>query len=242
MEQKTPEQNQPKPEVVQLGQKFQLFKPERTSFNKNDGKVKTGIALHIEGLPMLRFELELSPSDKIDPYPVGLTFFPSDPEKGYTVTNEDFDPGTRTEKEDAIKDQPLSPHSLKYLNFVCSFIDRGDSEKEQGDPEFYIQVKRSSIGFRRIFKPKIMETLKRLRFLVLSPKASFEGEPDEGELNVGSIYFTKFYPFDTGPLPKIHEFGSEGIDVSFPTNIEDVQKVNGTFVLAPEELEETQKQ
>lgn len=222
MEQKNAEQNQPKLEVIREEQKFQLFKPERTLPRKK-GRYETRIGLVLEGLPVLGIGLRLVPNDKAYPYPVELSFSLSEPEKGYIITNEDLNPAKRAEKVDMIKNKPLSPHSLEYLDFITRLDNR------EGDPNLY-----SSYG---TFKPEVMEILKRLRFRILSPKAFFEAKPDESEIDVGEISFFDFYPVDAGPLPtsgKGGTEGSEGIDIAFPINFEDIQKINGVFFIEDE--------
>lgn len=90
-----PEQRSPQERVVKINEEFQLFGPDLSFYQDSPYNAYSHLELQLkEGLPIkdLGVVLGFWPCFAVD------TVTPLDPESGYSITNEDFDPRTRAQK------------------------------------------------------------------------------------------------------------------------------------------------
>lgn len=232
-------ENQPqKLEIVKLGEEFQLFNPNRTEVTdegvSDKGLSNRTIGLKAGELPTLNFVFRLRPHYGVEP--IASRFYPFDPEKGYKVTNEDYDPRKRAIKasrifRDYVKEEYATPkktYGQRYLDFWASLY--------VSDPSLRLYPNDKE---RFNFKPEIQKKIEKLRLHLFFPNLSFEGKPDPEYMKKGIPLFDIFYPLDSPPLPtspslreEWYSSPHEGLSVSFPmNNPEYSQSVNGMFVM-----------
>lgn len=93
-----------------MNEEFQLFGPDLSIDRDSTYKVYSGLELQLkEGLPIkdLGVVLGFWPCFAVD------TITPLDPESGYSITNEDFDPRRRAQKLKELIDSKRSNVSRK---------------------------------------------------------------------------------------------------------------------------------
>lgn len=233
----SPEQREPKspPEVVKLNQEFKLFKADDIVNNpkKKDFDTIGEIALSIEGLPNLEFNLFLSNLEGSPEALLKERLYPPDPEKGYVITNEDFDPKKRLEKIKAIVNSTQDTNrilSSDYLEFGGLTLFGYDVHTGSGNP--YL------VDDKNKFKPEVLKVLNRLHLLLIFPNVTFQSKPEFAE--TGTMSFWEFYPIDSGQLAKAYspevsapDLYLSGLNITFPNNREYIQSVKGMFELDP---------
>ena len=219
-----PEREQPKQEIVKLGQRFQLFESENLipSFYRNEPRgFSYPVSLELSsGNNPISFDIHL---DNISPVlPVWIT--PFNPDMGYQITNEDFDPKSRYTKLARVDRQTPKLKDGFYLFFVS----KGELLKEENP----------------------LEELQRLRVHLFFPSGYYESQPAGNVSEKKYLEFSHFYPADTGPLPQLPEeelilgrirpFKGHLIILpkDFPNDINKLSQVQARFVLADEQPQE----
>lgn len=239
----SPEQRElkPPPKVVQLDQEFQLFNPSRTEPGVQSDKspFHSRVALDTKELlpSMLNFRLGLLRTD-LD---LRTSIYPFNPEKGYTITNEDFDLKEREKKDKELYNEIQRQSALgESLEFTARCL---NSPLQTTDPD-YLAFRPESFYDPELydpetlkFKPNVKKIIERLRLHLIFPNVQLQGLPQVFE--GGDLKFDVFFPLDSGPLAHnpsqttIHDNLFTGVPVLFPNDPKYIEKVQGIFVLDP---------
>jgi hypothetical protein len=216
-----------------VGELFPLFPPQRTEQRAREpgwgfDHVPTflsAVALDTDGLlPMLPVEF-WAIADGAD---MSQAVTPFEPDLGYHVTMEDFDPAAREQKVNAppylgrqFAPIPEAPSSLSaYIT-------------AEGEDLSHLLMDRSTNRVAT-FLPEVAEELSRLQFHVFFPPGlRFAADPEIGNGTV--VYYDAFYPFDTGPLavPEtgVQHLWTHGLQLAVPPDPARLAQVQGRFVL-----------
>lgn len=220
------EQQQPKPKIVQLGQKFHPFDPAENGTDITEGT-------HTLSIPDedLKIPLDIG----IDPSRVSarVAIDPFNPEIGYRIDNEDLNLESRIAKNRRLMHKP--EFAIRYSKTPVVLR---------------IQVMRDVLAKALIKKESRMLTdklseetlglLRKLRARVVSGQTSFEAKPNETSLSLGELELNYFYPVDSGPLPTTEDLANneglyEGFLLIFPNDLEKLKQIQVQLVLAEEE-------
>ncbi len=226
---------QPRPEIVQLGQKFQLFKPEiklptlRGNIEEECGPVAI-LESHI--IPPIPISIFLAGALLRDD-PNTPAFTPLNPNESYHVTNDDSNPVRRLEKIKKFrKENRIIPNAESFFHLAL-----GNGESSRGNIDLYHTISRN----KHIFKEGFLEALGKMRIQLFFPNGSYEAQPKTDYLGRdGVLYFTSFYPLDTGPLPKLPEKDQiagdirlhKGLPLRLPKDTRQLSQIQARFVFA----------
>ncbi len=208
-----------------LGERFSLFPPEETVQQRcADGIMPVFQSLLTldtdDDLPPLPFQLSTS----VWPKPFHDAFTPFEPDAGYHLTREDYDPVIR----------PLLRHHLIHdfsqrdspgHPLVLSVVAQLHSGAWREGPEATMPVGRLFDDYGDI--------LSQLHLLVSVNGMRLAAAPDPHGLQNGDLaYWRDFYPLDLGPLPPAGGPNPDaGLFIALPARWEAVSKLHGRFVL-----------
>lgn len=207
----TPEQNQPDEEaIVELGKQLPLINLDKLVKSELGGhyyRFQLNLGDHLVPF-IVDFTAISNPRKKVD------TFTPFDPESGYIITDEDFDPQKQKEKRDQIKDtidKQLVPFILNILSRSPHYFSH--------DQQALFQKLRLQLSFpapaKNLIRPVIYES--RIGNLALS---------------VGRASFGEFYPRETGPL-SIPDFpgSNPGLSIGLPDDPQKLASIMARFYI-----------
>lgn len=221
MNESTQEQ-QPKPEVVELNQRFQLVRLENlVSTVRPHNSEKRGFSCPVSlelfsGYIPIPFDINFDSDYRIDP----TWIIPLNSDMGYRITNEDFDPKSRYEK---LQKAARQISELKD-GFTLSLSSKGKLSKDYN----------------------ALRELQQLRVHLFFSNGSYESQPAGDVSKEKTLTFSHFYPLDTGPLPQLpnkeHNIGEirpfKGHRIALPNIFVDrgrLSQIQARFVFAPEE-------
>jgi hypothetical protein len=217
---------------VALRERFLLFPLERTEqrtrapgwgYDAIPTFVSTA-TLDVDGrLPLLPMQFWVAASG-VD---ANQAFTPFQPELGYQVTNDDFDPMTRSWK---VTQSPYRDRQLRAIPQALSAV----SAALDPDARVLATMLDPEAGPIPLFRPEVRAVLARLQFQVVFPTgARFAAEPEIGSGSV--VYDDGFYPFDAGPLAVPDTGGahlwSPGLRLAVPPDPGRLAQIEGRFVL-----------
>jgi hypothetical protein len=220
--------------MVQPGEKFLLFRPERsgTAIRYSDGGgfagIKTGIRLKTSFLPA-----SLNISIATAPYIMerSAVITPFDREQGYPLDAEDLALRSRKSKMSRMKLELSRSIEGLYL-----FVFAADE-----DQPFHGMMQ--SLMMDNVYAPAPGNTslLQYLYLTLTFPNGSSFTARALPNTNRLSLLFNTFFPSDTGPLPvestsstKAPASMQEGMKLLLPFNLELLQTIQATFLFLPE--------
>lgn len=166
-------EQEPKKVTVCIGEEFQAF-----SFQPR--KLYLDLGLTPKALVPVWIKTLTGLDGKWD---LGDSLFPFEPEKGYRITNEDFDSKKRQEKLEGLRGVMVDMRGYEWLTGATD------------------QVALEELGLTtelRTLQPRISMVLKKLVLQLFFPNGlAFEAREREG----GEGFWGGFYPLDTGKLP-----------------------------------------
>lgn len=191
---------------IELEANFYPFSPEHRLDSSVGFKSQFGINLP-KFLHPFEFIFEASSAGGWD---LSTCMAPFNPESGYQISREDFDPKLRAGKIERIRSSldyfsTFNPPFAEYDLTVLS-IPRRSRYLQEGEIEKY------GLTFKP--KPNYAAFLEALRLQLFFPNSAFEGRSTYFDDSEAEIYgfekntvasvalFSDFYPLDTGPLPK----------------------------------------
>lgn len=243
---------------VGIGQLFVLFPPDNTreKDHKLLDKVAPGVWKREDYSSLvvnsgLVAPFKMFPETCIGQSPFNTDFIaPFNPELGYIITGEDLSVPTRLEKMRRMREEGMirrvynkdistalyvssrDPESLRYATFDSDYEKK--AFKELG---FLSGVEVWKFGLPNyLFKPEIVEQLKKIRLQLFFPKSQYEARLEEELLNEGKLSFELFYPLDTGPLPVVDSEEDaihlkKGLHLYLPSDMAKLQQISAKFVL-----------
>lgn len=220
--------------IITLNQSFRPFDPQESPVIKRKGgslpphhTFSTELLLECENLK-IPIDIFLYPSKS----PINNTITAFEPEAGYVITNEDFDPQQRAIKREKI-DRFLTVDFKKYPMILTI-------EKSEYSLNKYKLNEKEKMGHH--FSKEMLEILKHLRAQVSIGSGRFEAKIWQTALDLGKVKFLHFYPTDFGPLqgfnwPTISGEGT-GFSLALPDDPEKLATIKMKFVLAQDTPEE----
>ncbi len=220
---------QPKPEVVHIGEKFYLFDPIRTESGWNphfnivryESRILLETRLRLPIAAYTRPTFDILRLEGITPY---------NPEAGYSISQTDFNWETRIRKLKQLRGElgdlkvdsskaplaiiiahnPLEEQSIELYDIskgeeIPDFTDIEPSDLISRVLEYSTLPEEER---RRVFKhtwhypfkADVIEVLKRLHVELISPVGRFESKPSLRSQKSATLAFNCFYPFGN-PLP-----------------------------------------
>jgi len=213
---------QGKQEIVRLGQRFQLFSPEKSD-------TLLDLPVLTSPIPIMsvfdNFESESIGNATV--YFVSHSFIPFDPKLGYQVTNEDLDAVKRLRKLDEAYNVYNKDTKIKERLFLFSL---------------------KSLPNSLFLREEDIAVLRNLRVQLFFPYGSYEAQVRGDPLRQGKLSFDYFYPGDTGPLPQLDKddlipgniYPHKGLSLLLPKDMTKLSKIEARFVLAPEEVQDAE--
>jgi len=172
-------------------------------------------------LPPLPFQLSTS----VWPKPFHQAFTPFEPDAGYHVSREDYDPVIRPLLRQRLlhdfsqRDIPGHPLVLSVVAQLHSSPWRDGVSADMSTAQLF-----ADYG----------ELLPQLHLLVSANGLRFAASPDPHGLQNGDLaYWREFYPLDFGPLPSAGGPDPDaGLFIALPPRWEAVSQLQGHFMLA----------
>ena len=217
MERTPKETQQIQAEIIRIGQRFNLFKPERTLEDDFGFRSKINLAT---GSFMSRVTVIAERFEQRRSGPISRYFHPFNPEEGYQITQENFELQTTIEKHrklDISGKRPFKKYLIPWFNSL------------RDDEAVNAHLYNEALG-KKIFKPEILEELKRIRLQLFFPTNTHEGKPDGGMLGGGHITIWQFLP------PGIDSLPFEELNIAVPE--EKLYQMEGEFILVHEQRKE----
>lgn len=216
MDAKSPERGEEKPKIVELGEEFSPF--EKVKLLPNNEEVE-GDAFILRTLVLPDFKLKgYGFSTECEK---GEYLTPFDPEEGYQINQDDFDPKKRRLKFDSLKDLIDEKFALYTIGISNNLPNNPYDDYD--NPTYVLR--------RQEFFPILQQLRLQLHF---PNNLAFESRFDWGdEAEEGSLYFSfhSFYPLDTGPLPTKGVHLSEGVEIAVPEDLKRLSEIRGLFLL-----------
>jgi len=210
-----------------LGERFSLFPPEATVQQRSVDGIIPGfqslLTLDTDDLlPPLPFQLSTS----VWPKPFHDAFTPFEPDAGYHLSREDYDPVIRPLLRQRLlhdfSQRDIPDHPL-VLSVVAQL--HGAAWREGPDATMTVGHLFDDYG----------HTLARLHLLVTVNGMRLAAAPDPHGLQNGDLaYWRDFYPTDLGPLPPAGGPNPDaGLFIALPARWDAVSQLQGRFVLPP---------
>ena len=218
MERGPKETQQTQPETIRLGQRFVLFKPERTLEDHFGFRSRSAINL-IERSSIIRISVLASRLERREYGSPSRYLHPFSPNEGYQITQEDFDLQALIEKHrmlDVLGDIPTKKYLVPWFNSL--------RDDETLNSNLYTE----SVDKKR-FKPEILDQLKKIRLQLFFSTITYEGRPNVGMLENGHITIWQFLPPGVNFLP----FN----DLSIAVPEEKLYQIEGQFLPAQKQEE-----
>ena len=230
MDQRT-EQEQPKPEIINLDQEFTPFESAKTDVSIIRNKPQPNsftrtILLDTEGVSIpIRIVADIADEDS-SKYEAILPF---SPESGYRITQEDFDSESRSKKIQSMKNQKID-FATAPLNLLAG-ADREDLHalglSDASIPPKDLKLKEYFYDF----KPGVESIMKKLHLQVFFPNGlSFESKPSQVMLDEADLHYGEFYALDLGTLAKVRGKASEGVNLHLPSDPVQLSQIKARFV------------
>lgn len=228
----------PQPEVVQLNQRFLLFKPERTVKNLYGRP-----ASYVDSYDS-HILLDVEQAAKV---PINFITWPAQrTEKRSILAPFNFKEGTTVTIEDLILEKRIKKFNRRSLRryidlskipFVLGAETNGTTLYKAGIAE---REEDRFVPPQKI-KPEYLSTFRNLFLQLHFPHISVESRADREALQFSNalLGFYDFYPLDTGPLPFIKEERfytgvREGYSIGLPDNLDKLAQIEGEFILREE--------
>ncbi|MDO8618615.1 MAG: hypothetical protein Q7R49_01565 [Candidatus Daviesbacteria bacterium] len=248
-----PEEERHKTEIVQLGQDFTLFNPDRIKIRKVLGDsgdwrqgtildIKSEIFLSVSPLPNIPIEISADLGALYRYF--GVT--PFDPDIGVPITPEDFDVELRIKKWSELRrkrieeigkavtnplherEEPRAPLSLSIEVDAHIFDDPRLSVLGHYNKREYVATE---------IKPEVQEVFRHLALTLIFPESSWSGVPDGMEANKsGRLYFVYFLPSGSPTLAVAPKRGwdeggamNKGVQLFVPDNLKELALIKGRF-------------
>lgn len=217
------------PEVIEIGQIFTPFDPEKITNRSHNERV---ITLNINNL--LDIKITISTLDSLSAKSDAVT--PFNPKNGYQIDEQDLNLETRLKKIEEMRDlygknidDSLDP---VYINF----------ESYELPKNIFIPFN----DFSETLKDEFMSLFKRLRlqlsFMGERFRFSLEAQPSDNALFLGELLFDDYYPLDNGPLPSSDTSLLEnGFGIFVPDDLEKLKTIKAKFVLLEDPNEKNEE-
>lgn len=222
-------------ERVVVGNKFPLFRPERTMRDESRLAYNTNftLSLNIPGIPEILVDAYTS-------YSSGHTekhtiLVPFNPELGYTIDDRDFDLESRKDKAKASMRE--TPSGIFHPRAGSSLLVQVIS------PETTSILNPST----RLWEILPSSYLGKLRLALFFPTGIAVMAESKAYARPDALLFSDFYPLDSQPLasPKIplREYDEidwtlrPGLSLYLPDNMKELEEITARFILLPNQAE-----